>query len=226
MTSSNSVYLVKSFDNADFDGICGLCTSKYSSMSGQTLLGHLEAAGEIERKLFSVHLFSPRRGTLLLGDYKDSHYYGDLTWLQTSGYHQWEVRLDSALIGDTEYDAGAAGAILDTGTNMILCPHSFFNALVDRTQARRLMNHLWEVDCSRTRHMPKLGFILEGARFSIWPSEYILKDKEDRCVLQLVPYNGGSINYKFWILGEPFLRAYYAVFDAKEGQIGLAPIAK
>lgn len=195
-------------------------------MRGPTLLGHLEYVGAIKRRLFSVHLYSSSKGTLLFGDYKESHYDGELTWLSTSGFHQWEVILNSALIDDTEYDTGLAGAILDTGSNMILCPHSFFNALVDKTGARRLLNHLWEIDCSKRRHMPTLGFILDGYNFTIRPSDYIMTDMEHRCVLQLVPYNGGTINYKFWILGEPFLRAYYAVFDADKDQIGLARIAK
>lgn len=183
-------------------------------------------SGAIEKKIFSFYLYSSSKGTLLLGDYDESHYQGELAWLRARGFHQWEVPIESAIIGDTEYDAGTAGAILDSGSNMILCPHSFFSVLVEKTGARRLLSHLWEIDCSMRRQMPTLAFVLDGIQFNVRPSEYIMTDAEHRCILQVVPYNGGTSNYKFWILGEPFLRAYYTVFDAENDLIGIAHIAR
>lgn len=214
----------KSFEEADFDGICGLCASHYSKIRGPTFIEHLKAEGIIEEQIFSFYFESLTKGVLTLGYYDEKYYSGELKWLDTVRYgrNQWEVRLGAFMISKDELEVGRSKAILDSGSNMILMPNEHFNELAYSLNARRRMNHLWEVDCSNRSRLPSISFTLDGIEFTMSPSDYTIMDEDRRCVLSIVPYNGsvGSTNY--WILGDPFLRKYYSVFDAEKEQIGLA----
>lgn len=216
----------KSFEEADFDGICGLCTSDYSSMRGPSLLEHLKAKRIIDEQIFSFYFETLTKGALTLGYYDEKYYNGELNWLRTSsgsrGHNQWEIRLDNFLIGNDEHDVGRAKAILDSGSNMILMPQAYFKKLTESLGARRRMSHLWEIECSSRRSLPSIGFILDGVEFTMTPSDYTIMDEDRTCILSIVPYSGAMGGKSYWILGDPFLRKYYSVFDAERNKIGLA----
>ena len=51
-------------------------------------------------------------------------------------------------------------------------------------------------------------------------SEYILR-YQDRCYIKIQTMP----NLDFWILGDSFMRNYYAVFDLEQSRVGLAGIS-
>lgn len=212
----------KSFDGADFDGICGLCSSRVSSIRGPALIEHLKHSGAIDEMIFSIHLESLTKGSLLFGNFEPEAFHGKLEWLETVGKSDWRVQMDAFKVGKTERDCPGSTAVIDSGSNMILIPTAYFEEIAKHLKARRLMNHLWEVDCSSSKTLPTLGFVLDGLLLNLNPSDYIHRDKGSKCVLSLVPYNAAFGTRSLWILGEPFLRVYYAVFDAERRRIGLA----
>lgn len=42
----------------------------------------------------------------------------------------------------------------------------------------------------------------------------------------LVKEEWGQVTHSNWLLGDPFLRAYYSIYDMEEGKIGLVGIAE
>lgn len=204
-------------------------TTRYSDMRGPSLLDHLKSAGYIDSLLFSIYLASGTRGELLLGEYSSEYYRGGMVWLDTVGStNQWEVRLTHLQIGSIPYEAGeTARAVIDSGSNMIMCPPGDHALIADNVGASRVrgMKNLFQVDCSRRSSLPKIGIGLDSSTFVMTPFEYTYKDDEDRCILAFIPYKVGTGKKKYWILGDPFIQAYYSVFDAENHRIGLAKSA-
>ena len=78
------------------------------------------------------------------------------------------------------------------------------------------------VECDKTMDMPRLVFTFNGVDFSMMPDEYV-KPYGIICRLVLLGRNFHHPDYKnFWILGQPFFRAFYTVFDFGQKKIGFA----
>lgn len=215
----------KDFDEANFDGICGLALDA-SVQIQPTILQHLKDAGHIERMLFSIYLGSQTRGRLSFGTINPLYFEGELSWIQTSPFasHQWEVEMQRFLIDEAErgpslHDA----AVIDSGTTMILCPEDAFQRIMHSTGAKPVagMQAMYEISCRRRSDLPDIGFMLDGAVFWMTPFEYSDVDDAGRCILSIRAYNSQVGRKRYWILGDPFIRAYYSVFDAENGLIGL-----
>ena len=62
----------------------------------------------------------------------------------------------------------------------------------------------------------KHWFVLKGTDY-IYYSE-----QTDHCWVEILPERDSS----YWILGDPFLRAYYSVYDLEKGRIGLVGVVR
>lgn len=200
--------------------------STYSTIKGPSLLEHLKIAGLIKERLFSMYLKSSTHGEIQFGSFDASKFVGRLRWLQTEGLQEWHLPVTGFSIGNAKFEVEDSEALIDTGTNAILCPEAFFKLVVEATGATRVLHQFWEVKCLAMRSLPQIAFWLGGHRFALSPRDYIKREGKHRCVLSLIPYNAGHGRHSLWILGDPFLRAYYTVFDAENKRIGLAPAFK
>merc|ERR1712187_235840 len=104
----------------------------------------------------------------------------------------------------------AAGCpmVVDTGTSILTIPPAAF---------KKISPVIGNVssDCSNVDSLPVLSFKFGGKDFSLEPEFYVLRGADvngnDECQLGI---QGMSIGLpKIWILGDPFLRKYYTVFD-------------
>ncbi|KAJ2497339.1 hypothetical protein GGH96_005185 [Coemansia sp. RSA 1972] len=109
-------------------------------------------------------------------------------------------------------------AIMDTGTSFLLGDPSSIQ-LISRIIGADF--HTGDMSCAHLSELKSFWISLGGFKFEIAPEHYVYRDPVKKtCSSAWVP----SYDSPFWVLGDSFLRAYYAVFDVKEKKVGLAPI--
>jgi saccharopepsin len=214
----------KSFGKAKFDGVCGLGVGRDAELPGPTLLVNMKRDGIIKKMMFSLYLESPNNGVLLLGAVHSDYYVGDIYWTEVVGIHQWELQLEGFEIDGELMHFENTGVILDSGSNVILCPDWVHAQIVAATSATKVSGtkSTYQVKCSNVHDFPPVGFQMGGVIFDLHPVDYINLDNRNRCILSFYPYPGSSRRRNRWILGDPFLRAYYSIYDAENDMIGMA----
>eukprot|EP00415_Alexandrium_ostenfeldii_P004406 UN4406 len=79
-------------------------------------------------------------------------------------------------------------------------------------------------DCSNVNPLPTPSFTLGGQSFDLGPDFYVMRLKDDGkevCQLGIQGVDAGG-DFDLWILGDPFLRKYYPVYDWENGRVGFA----
>merc|ERR1719198_1715197 len=108
-------------------------------------------------------------------------------------------------------------AAFDTGTNAIAAPDYMVQTLVQTLNIQQ--------DCSTYDSLPTLGFSLGGKVHNLDKRDYIKRivtnDGVVQCYHQFLPLNLSGKKKDVILLGDPFLRRYYAVFDRESLHIGL-----
>lgn len=142
----------------------------------------------------------------------------------------WGVQMTHLAAGGQEsFDAchPSCGAIVDSGTSLIAAPTEAMNALAP------VFNNI-DPDCSNLDSLPDITFQLGGGTVTLPPAIYVIKvtgyveESQNivdalfgpprlRAVTQCVPaFMEVNMKTKWgpvWILGMPFLRYYYTVFQ-------------
>mmetsp|Transcript_146886 Transcript_146886/g.381728 ORF Transcript_146886/g.381728 Transcript_146886/m.381728 type:complete len:120 (+) Transcript_146886:1-360(+) len=109
--------------------------------------------------------------------------------------------------------------VVDTGTSVLAGPPSSVNKLIAK------IGNVSE-DCSNAVSLPSITISMGGKDFDLGPDFYVIRAQDDsgkeQCQLGIEGINAGA---PIWILGDPFLRKYYTVWDAEQKRVGFA-IAK
>jgi len=128
----------------------------------------------------------------------------------------WSVKLTN--VGPTDKDPCKDGCfgLIDSGTSLI-------GIYKDHLENLRPILDKIEKDCSNINDLPDLTFDLGGHPFRLPFSAYIMKN-DGVCEHSFDPVEDRSSHHgPFWILGMPFLRHYYTVFDRKHRKLHIAP---
>lgn len=186
-------------------------------------------AKSLEKDEFSFYL-STQHGSdeqtsaLVLGGVDEKYYEGNFTYLPTQkfmfkqGY--WLIHGDDIKV-DGESTSACGGLlskscslVVDTGTSIITGPSSKLNKIIEK------IGNV-EQDCSNLDKLPTIQFTLAGKDFDLEPEFYVLKIEEQGqtfCQLGMQAMDQLGL----WILGDPFLRKYYTVFDRANDRVGFA----
>jgi saccharopepsin len=73
-------------------------------------------------------------------------------------------------------------------------------------------------DCSNRDSLPTITFTISGDKFELGPEFYVL-EADGQCQLGIEMVNPGI---SLFILGDPFIRKYYTVFNRKTNMVGFA----
>jgi len=160
--------------------------------------------------------------------------------LSVVGRVHWGVRMTSFYangIGGFNPCNPSCGAIVDSGTSLIAVPPSA-QPLVSMLTAKI------KLDCSNLATLPVLEFQLDGKLIRLPPAAYVMQvrqrvwdnstiwrtvmkntrpDMVYKCQAAFMNIHKDSAHGPVWILGMPFLRYYYTVFDRTAKQIHVAP---
>ena len=71
--------------------------------------------------------------------------------------------------------------------------------------------------------MPNIDVTLSGKVFELTPTDYVINVEGVECLLGFTGIDVPAPMGPLYILGDIFLRKYYASFDYGNGVIGLAP---
>jgi len=215
------------FGAAPFDGILGMGPAKAAVDHVPMPMDQLVAQGKIERNVFAFYLQSGGKpgSVLTLGGVDKAYYTGDFTYIPVakaaSVLPYWLISGSDIKVGGES--TGSCGwllgcdSVVDTGTSILAGPPSKVNKIIEK---------IGEVkeDCSNVESLPTIEFTFNGHDFPLEPEFYVIRAEDpssgkEVCQLGLQGINAGV---PLWILGDPFLRKYYTVWDAEQQRVGFA----
>jgi cathepsin D len=186
----------------------------------------------LEKNEFSFYL-STQHGSskdtsqLVLGGVDSKYYTGDFAYstaqkLEGEDYAYWliygsEIKLDGEPTGACLDVTGHCQLIVDTGTSILTGPGDKINPIM-----KKIGNV--SADCSNIASLPTIEFVISGKTYSLEPEFYVLKVADDSGAIECQLGMQALDQLGLWILGDPFLRKYYTVFDRSVDppQVGFA----
>lgn len=214
------------FNEKPFDGVFGFTRHNESYLLQMPMQMLLEQK-KIKHNIFCTYFTSGgKSGSVFsFGGPNSSYYSGDITYMpliEASGWAagKWVVMASEITFAGKSYDAcGTTGCeiIVDTGTSILMGPSSIMDKMLKQMGTV-------EEDCSNLHTLPSFSFSFGGREFIIGPDFYVIQIGlmgVVRCKLG-VQSVGSDDGTPIWILGTPFLRKYYTVWDHDGKRIGFA----
>ncbi|XP_020036276.1 cathepsin E [Castor canadensis] len=220
----------QTFVNAEFDGILGLGYPSLAAGGVTPVFDNMMAQNLVDLPMFAVYMSSnPEGGSgseLTFGGYDPSHFSGSLNWVPVTNQGYWQIALDGIQVGNNVmFCSEGCQAIVDTGTSLLTGPSNKIKQLQEAIGATPVDGE-YAVDCANLNVMPNVAFIINGVSYTLSPTAYILPDVVDGAQFCGSGFQGLDIqppSGPLWILGDVFIRQFYAVFDRGNNQVGLAP---
>lgn len=204
------------------DGVMGLGWPSLAFQGTDVLVQRLLSTSVVDKALFSFY-FTKDENTkvaeLTFGGAKPQHYKGDFTWIPMISHREpyWTIKMDDLLI-----DGKSAGfcqdgcrIVMDTGSSFFSGPSTDVGKILQHTRVQR--------DCSNAHGLPPITFVLNGKRFDMSAEDYILKHENlGTCVTAFSSLDVAPPRGPLWVLGDVFIRKYYATFDIRNYRVGFA----
>jgi len=216
-----------------FDGICGMGWDDISVDHVKTPLRALVDSKKLAANAFAFYLGSGgAKGELVLGGVDPAHYTGDFSYvpvIETApgkwGY--WALAMDDAKVGGKSVTS-VRKAIVDSGTSLLAVPTADIKKIADAVGAKQVLpippfNKEYTIDCNTTG--PDIEFVIAGKSYTLKKADYVLNES-GQCLLGFTGLDVPAPAGPLYILGDPFMRAFYVKFDVDNKQLGFAQIVK
>jgi cathepsin D len=214
------------FGDAPFDGILGMGVPGAAVDKVAMPMAKLVEQGKIQHNVFAFYLSSNGKegSTLTLGGTDSKFYTGDFTYIKLALASKllpyWLISASDIKVGSdsTGSCGGLTGCymVVDTGTSVFAGPQKATDALIQKIGTVK-------EDCSNADSLPVVTITISGTDFEMGPDFYVLRVPDDNgntvCQLGIEGVNAGA---PLWILGDPFLRKYYTVWDFDQQRVGFA----
>ncbi|KAK9515430.1 hypothetical protein VZT92_026079 [Zoarces viviparus] len=202
------------------DGILGLAFQSIASDDVVPVFDNMVKQGLVSQPLFSVYLSSnsEQGSEVVFGGIDSSHYTGQITWVPLTSDTYWQIQMDSVTInGEVVACSGGCQAIIDTGTSLVVGPTKDINNMNAWVGASTNQYGEATVYCQNIQSMPEVTFTLNGHAFTVPASAYVSQSNYGCST----GFSQGGTD-RLWILGDVFIREFYAIFDSQNQNIGLA----
>jgi len=214
------------FGSAPFDGILGLGPPKAAVDQVPMPMAQMVSQGLIQHNIFSFYLASNSSAgsTLVLGGTDQQFYTGDFSYAPVAKaaalLPYWLVSASDIKVGGTSIKACGwllgCEMVVDTGTSILAGP-------VDAVSKLTAPIGNVSADCSNVHTLPTITISLAGKDFDLEPEFYVLRGTDENGAVQCqLGIEGVNAGVPIWILGDPFLRKYYTVWDAEANRVGFA----
>jgi len=215
------------FGQAPFDGILGMGPAKAAVDHTPMPMDMLVKQGKIQHNMFAYYLASGGKSgsTLTLGGTDSRFFSGDFKYTKlakaASLLPYWLISGSDIKVGtESTKPCGfllGCESVVDTGTSVIVGPSDAMNKIVAK------IGDVKE-DCSNVKALPDVTFTFGGNDFPLGPDFYVIRAQDpktgkEQCQLGL---QGANLGAPLWILGDPFLRKYYTVWDADNQRVGFS----
>ena len=207
-----------------FDGILGLGYDTISVNHIVPPIYNMINQNLIDEPVFAFYLSNTdddATSEAIFGGIDEAHFKGELIRLPVKRKAYWEVDLESITFGDNTAQLDDTGAILDTGTSLIVLPTTLSDLLNAEIGAKKDFGGTYKVDCTKIDSLPNLTFRLSGHDFTITAHDYILKTGGS-CISAFMGMDFPDPIGPLVILGDAFLRRWYSVYDLGTDTVGLA----
>ncbi|KAF9180187.1 Vacuolar protease A [Haplosporangium sp. Z 767] len=185
----------------------------------------------LDMNVFSVYLSSSLKqdqgGSFLFGGIDKTKFVGELNQVPVSsglgiGRGMWYIDADGAFAGETPVpDYKRSPWLFDTGTSFIAVPTAFAQKFHENVPGAVYSpaDSVYTVPCTGNT---TFGVSFNGIKYEVPYLDYIASAGNSVCVSLVMPLG----DYEMYILGDPFLRQVYAVYDFTAGasKIGIAKV--
>lgn len=214
------------FAQAKWDGVVGLAPN--ISLSGEfNLFRSLVDAKALERPVFAFFL---GRGLhdgaeLTLGGWREDRVASPPVWASVSEAGYWQIALSDLEVGGKPLNLGCGcegccRAVLDSGSSLIMGPAFLITMLQEK---------LGVSETCGGRNFPSLSFVVRDRYGKVHALTLEQEDYMDReasngteyCWAHLLPM-GDTGRGPVLVLGMPFLRKFYTIFDVGSQAVGFA----
>jgi hypothetical protein len=210
------------FAAGKFDGILGLAWKSISVLGMTPVFDNMVAQKVIPEPIFAFYLSNTDGvdGTLDFGGVDTNHFVPPFVYVPLSELTYWQVKLDGFTVNGKSVTS-ATKAIIDSGTSLIAGPKKDVAAIASLVGAFPFLNGEYLINCNKINTAPALNIQIGGQNFQLEGKDYIINDGT-LCLFGMVGIDIPAPAGPLWILGDPWMRKYYTVFDAGNKRLGFA----
>ena len=220
------------FKRGKFDGILGLAWKSISVDGIEPIFNQMVDAKLVEQPVFSFYLTSQpgKDGELTLGGIDEEKFTGELFYVPLSSETYWEIDMKGFTMNG-EQVISTTTAIVDTGTSLFAGPKEDIKKIAKMVGAYSTFINPNEfmLSCNSLKDLPSIKITLCNKEkckdFELTAEEYVIKVSMFGYNICLLGFTGIDIpppRGPLFIIGDPFLRKYYSVFDIGQERIGFA----
>jgi len=221
------------FLNAEWDGILGLGqgVSDAPEFNIFAVLAS-ESTPKMKQPIFAVYLGRNIEddAEISFGGVREERMKGPMTWVPVSVEGYWQFSFSDFLVDGKpmnlckKYGKRQCQGVVDTGSSLFMGPDQDLEPLL---KALKFPGSTKQ-NCSKAQVFPKLSFVIAGKTFEMEADDYMDRSKQDdsaagmeTCWAHMMSI-GDTGRGPIFVMGMPFLRAFYTAFDVKQKKIGFA----
>ena len=159
-------------------------------------------------------------------------------WMDNNSKFYWQVKLYEAKVADAPLSLTTKDVIFDTGSSLTFLPTKEYTAFINEVfKTKDCFKHAKDdmlyckCEDSFDEGWPTVAMLMGSENSQHWfylrGRDYLMKHRragEYKCSI-LVKEEAGQRRLS-WLMGDPFLRAYYSIYDMENDRLGLVGVAE